>query len=165
MDAASLRAVLNLYQRHTPRSLSLLRTLLAFCLLSPQSSGSLNSTMPGNMIILRNSIFVDIIKLRCNHTGVQQALDPVRLVGVPIRKGKGNTEENVTKTNLNTRSKVCGKAGGRGYRRATGPVSSHQHRSKGRFSSIAFSGNCPTDTVRLQASTTRRQCLLVMIAG
>jgi hypothetical protein len=65
--------------------------------------------MPGNMIILRNSIFVDIIKLRCNHTGLQQALDPVRLVGVPIRKGKGNTEENVTKTNLNRRSERVGR--------------------------------------------------------
>lgn len=94
--------------RHIPRSLSLLLTLAPFHLLSPQGFRSLNPTTPGTCSCSEITS-VDIIKLRCDHTGVHQALDPVRLAGVLIRKGKGNTEENVTKTDLNTRSKAWGR--------------------------------------------------------
>lgn len=108
MDTASLRAVLSLHHGG-PRPGD-----CPLHLQPPQASGRLNPTMPGDVIILRNNIFVDIIKLKCDHTGVQQALDPVKLAGVPMGKGKGNTGEKVTKTELNTRSKADGKGGGRG---------------------------------------------------
>lgn len=64
-------------------------------------------------------------------------------------------EENVMKADFNTRSKEYGKARGRAWRNATVSTDTEAcqppaDRSRGGFSSMASSGNCPADTAGLQ---------------